>query len=227
MFGIGQIPTGDRDPFALRRHALGVIRMLAEGDLDLPLDNCCKPRPQPFAAVDGFQAAEARLPISSTTASPAACASRATRRRKSMPSSQRPQRLGDIPKRLAAVRAFSALPEAAALAAANKRVGNILKKVDSGRSLGQKLTRRCSGSGRNRPARALVDVVPQADSAFAAGDYTGSLQAWPPCASRSTASSTTSWSMPKTRPCAPTGSACWPPCTLAMNQVADISKLSA
>jgi glycyl-tRNA synthetase beta subunit len=42
----------------------------------------------------------------------------------------RPQRLGDIPKRLAAVRAFAALPEAASLAAANKRVGNILKKAE-------------------------------------------------------------------------------------------------
>jgi len=45
--------------------------------------------------------------------------------------SQKPQRLGDIPKRLAAVRAFASLPEAAALAAANKRISNILKKADT------------------------------------------------------------------------------------------------
>ena len=58
MFGIGQIPTGDRDPFALRRHALGTIRMLAEGHLDLPLNTLLTVASQAFAAVDGFQPAE-------------------------------------------------------------------------------------------------------------------------------------------------------------------------
>jgi glycyl-tRNA synthetase beta chain len=83
--------------------------MLAENATsNLPLDKLLQTAAARFAAVDGFKAAESRLPISSTTASPAACASRATRRRKSMPwFQQRPQRLGDIPKRLAAVRAFS------------------------------------------------------------------------------------------------------------------------
>jgi hypothetical protein len=86
MFGIGNLPTGDKDPFALRRHALGVIRMLVEKDLPLDL----------LAAGQGFGMLERgdKIPIlppascwptSSTTAWPAACASRATAPRKWMP----------------------------------------------------------------------------------------------------------------------------------------------
>ena len=90
--------------------------------------------------------------------------------------SQRPQRLGDIPKRLAAVRAFSALPEAAALAAANKRVGNILKKVEDSVDawVDTALLREAAEVALHA---ALVDVVPQADAAFVTGDYSESLQA--------------------------------------------------
>jgi glycyl-tRNA synthetase beta chain len=89
--------------------------------------------------------------------------------------SLRPQTLGDIPKRLAAVRAFAALPEATSLAAANKRVGNILKKV------GDNVTAQVDVALLKDAAEialhaALTQVKPQADSAFAAGDYAGSLQ---------------------------------------------------
>jgi glycyl-tRNA synthetase beta chain len=87
----------------------------------------------------------------------------------------RPQRLGDIPKRLAAVRAFAALPEAASLAAANKRVGNILKKV------GSDVTAKVDVALLKEPAevalnQALDTVKAQADAAFERGDYTASLQ---------------------------------------------------
>ena len=86
-----------------------------------------------------------------------------------------PQRLGDVPKRLAAVRAFAALPESASLAAANKRVGNILKKVENGMSDEVNITL------LHEPAeqalhRALSESSPKSDKAFAAGDYTNSLQ---------------------------------------------------
>jgi glycyl-tRNA synthetase beta chain len=90
--------------------------------------------------------------------------------------SQRPQRLGDIPKRLAAVRAFAALPEAAALAAANKRVGNILRKVE-GEVPTQIETALLQESAEKALAAALAEVKPKADAAFEAGDYTASLQA--------------------------------------------------
>ena len=87
-----------------------------------------------------------------------------------------PERLGDVPKRLVAVRAFATLPEAPALAAANKRVGNILKK-----SAGIN-TATVNPALLVEPAEAalhaaLAAVAPVADAAFAQGDYTASLQA--------------------------------------------------
>jgi glycyl-tRNA synthetase beta chain len=171
MFGIGQLPTGDKDPFALRRHALGVIRMLSERDLPLDLAWLFEVARVKDAAVamqltdfiterlagslreQGYSALEVDAVIS-----------------------LRPQRLGDIPKRLAAVRAFAALPEAASLAAANKRVGNILKKVGAGEtaSVSPALLKE---TAERALFEALNAVQPQADAAFARGDYTASLQA--------------------------------------------------
>ncbi len=88
----------------------------------------------------------------------------------------RPQRLGEIPKRLAAVRAFSALPEASALAAANKRVGNILKKVE-GEVAATVDASLLKEAAEQALAEALSRIAPKADAAFDAGDYTASLQA--------------------------------------------------
>jgi D-glycero-D-manno-heptose 1,7-bisphosphate phosphatase len=138
--------------------------------------------------------------------------------------SLRPQRLGDIPKRLAAVRAFSALPEAASLAAANKRVGNILKKVEG--TWRQRSTRAAQGSRRSRAARrAGRQSKPQADAAFLTGDYTLAAGAGRAEAPRSTAFFDDVMVNAEDPPCAPTASACWPRCTQAMNQVvADLSK---
>jgi glycyl-tRNA synthetase beta chain len=78
-------------------------------------------------------------------------------------------------KRLAAVRAFAALPEAAALASANKRVGNILKKVEGGVS-GEVATGLLQEPAEQALHQALSQIAPKADAAFEAGDYTGSLQ---------------------------------------------------
>ena len=177
MFGIGQIPTGDRDPFALRRHALGSIRMLAENDLDLPLDSLLQAAAAPFAAVDGFKAAETALADFIYDRLAGSLREQGyTAQEVDAVVSQRPQRLGDIPKRLAAVRAFSALPEAAALAAANKRVGNILKKVEDSVDAWVD-TALLKEAAEIALHDALVDVVPQADAAFVTGDYSESLQA--------------------------------------------------
>ena len=176
MFGIGQIPTGDRDPFALRRHALGSIRMLAENDLDLPLDSLLQTAAAPFAAVDGFKAAEIALADFIYDRLAGSLREQGyTAQEVDAVVSQRPQRLGDIPKRLAAVRAFSALPEAAALAAANKRVGNILKKVEDSVDAWVD-TALLKEAAEIALHDALVNVVPQADAAFVTGDYSESLQ---------------------------------------------------
>ena len=177
MFGIGQIPTGDRDPFALRRHALGVIRMLSEGNLNLPLNDLLTVAASVFAAVDGFKPAESALADFFYDRLAGSLREHGyTAQEVDAVVSQRPQRLGDVPKRLAAVRAFSALPEAAALAAANKRVGNILKKVEDSVDawVDTALLREAAEVALHA---ALVDVVPQADAAFITGDYSESLQA--------------------------------------------------
>jgi glycyl-tRNA synthetase beta chain len=92
--------------------------------------------------------------------------------------SLRPQQLADVQARLAAVRAFAALPEAESLAAANKRVGNILRKSEGVAGAAPAV----DTSLLKEPAEAalyeaLQSVAPKADASFAAGDYTGSLQA--------------------------------------------------
>ena len=174
LFGIGQVPTGDKDPFALRRHALGVLRLLVERGLPLSLPALVE---QAFAAFPAAQA-DARdallkfiydrlvgylrelgysaLEVDAVVALRPPWAS--------------------LSQRLAAVRAFAALPEAAALAAANKRVGNILKKSDAvpGATVD---TARLVEPAEAALADALAHTAPRADTAFEAGDYAASLQA--------------------------------------------------
>ena len=88
----------------------------------------------------------------------------------------RPTRLADVAARLAAVRHFLTLPEAAALAAANKRVGNILKKAGDTVSAAAFEPSRLVEAAEHALADALEQVAPQADLAFARGDYTAHLQ---------------------------------------------------
>ena len=126
MFGIGNLPTGDRDPFALRRHALGVIRMLVEKDLELDLETLLVSTLPAFG--DKIQDATPQLVefIYDRLANMFREQGYSAQEVEAVLALQ-PQRLSDVQKRLEAVRAFATLPEAAALAAANKRVGNILK----------------------------------------------------------------------------------------------------
>jgi glycyl-tRNA synthetase beta chain len=174
MFGIGNLPTGDKDPFALRRHALGVIRMLVEKAPALDLGALIQAASPSFAALiqdpsaalldfiydrfagslreQGFSAQEVDAVIS-----------------------QRPKRLADVATRLAAVRAFAQLSEAPALAAANKRVGNILKKAE-GTVEAKVDTSKLEAAEEKALHAALAQVAPAADAAFAKGDYTASLQ---------------------------------------------------
>ena len=175
LFGIGQLPTGDKDPFALRRHALGVIRILTEKNLPLNLAELLR------AAVPAF----GELITDPTEALSSFFADRlAVNLRDQGYSAQEvdavlalaPQRLGDIPRRLEAVRAFAALPQAAALAAANKRVGNILKKIEGEwpSVVSQALLQE---PAEQALAAAIAQVQPQADRLFEQHDYTASLQA--------------------------------------------------
>ena len=176
MFGIGNLPTGDRDPFALRRHALGVIRMLVEKDLPLQLwglldmaymipgfkdvldyENIRQLRKFMYERLavnlreQGYTAQEVDAVLAN-----------------------QPQQLSLVPKYLAAVRAFAALPESPALAAANKRVGNILKKA--GEVDAHVNPALLQEQAEKDLYAALQRFVPEANAQFDAGDYTASLQ---------------------------------------------------
>ncbi|MGH6638783.1 MAG: glycine--tRNA ligase subunit beta, partial [Polaromonas sp.] len=175
MFGIGNLPTGDKDPFALRRHALGVIRMLVEKDLPLGLTELVVGAAKVFG--DKIQDASGALVdfIYDRLAGSLRDEGYSAQEVDAV-LAQRPQHLGDVGKRLAAVRAFAVLPEAPALAAANKRVGNILKKADG--TVEAKVNEALLAEPAERDlASALKSVAPQADAAWAAGNYTANLQA--------------------------------------------------
>lgn len=177
MFGIGNLPTGDRDPFALRRHALGVIRMLVEKDLPLDLNALVTEA----APVFGDKIVDASGALTDFIYDRFAGSLRDqgySAQEVDAVLALRPQRLGDVAKRLAAVRAFAALPEAPALAAANKRIGNILKKAGDA---AQVVDAHVSDVLLQEPAEialyaAMQQVLPQADAHFDAGRYTESLQ---------------------------------------------------
>ena len=185
MFGIGNLPTGDKDPFALRRHALGVIRILMEADFSLNLDTLLSNAAKAFGALLELWPDQERADFAAhqPKLQDFIYDRLAGSLREQGYSAQevdavlalRPQRLGDVPKRLAAVRAFAALPEAPALAAANKRISNILKKAD------KDVDAHVSEILLQEPAEkalyaAMQEVTPRAQAQLASGDYTASLQ---------------------------------------------------
>ncbi|HEX5050630.1 MAG TPA: glycine--tRNA ligase subunit beta [Planctomycetota bacterium] len=173
LFGIGQAPTGDKDPFALRRHALGVIRMLVERELPLQLDELVALAVPAFGALitDPSQAlGDFVFDRLATTLKDQGY----TAQEIDAVVSLRPQRLADVHRRLAAVRAFAALPEAQALAAANKRIGNILKKSEA--PVGTKVdTSLLHEEPEKMLHGALQKVAAAVEPKFASGDYESAL----------------------------------------------------
>jgi len=174
LFAIGQLPSGDKDPFALRRHALGIVRMLMDKDLALPLDQLLAQAvalfPQADAKTAGLLADFIYDRLAGSLREQGYSAQEVD-----AVLALRPQRLGDVAKRLAAVRAFAALPEAPALAAANKRIANILKKAEAAVDphVSEVLL---AEDGEKALYAAMQQVVPKAQSQFEAGDFTASLQ---------------------------------------------------
>jgi glycyl-tRNA synthetase beta chain len=175
LFGIGQVPTGDKDPFALRRHALGVIRMLVEAALPLDLDTLLA------LAVPAFGAliTDPRAAVSTFIVERLAGSLREqgySAHEVDAVLALGVRRLADIPRRLEAVRAFAALPEAAALAAANKRIANILKKSTD--PVEAKADPALFSEAAESALWTDVGAVRRAaDVLFEAGDYTSSLKA--------------------------------------------------
>jgi glycyl-tRNA synthetase beta chain len=178
LFSIGEKPTGDKDPFALRRQALGIIRMLIEGKLSLAFE----PLIQDVLSAFEHDAANTAATVQAIKEF---CFDRlsvnlrengATAQEVDAVLSLDPALLSEIPQRLTAVRTFAELAEAPALAAANKRVSNILKKVEG------EIQVQVNISLLQEPAEialnnALLSVKPEADKQFETGDYTNSLKA--------------------------------------------------
>jgi glycyl-tRNA synthetase beta chain len=127
LFSIGQQPTGDKDPFGLRRTALGVVRILVEHKLQLSLKDLIHAAFEPFAErphtelrdflFDRFSGYLKEQGYSTLQVEAVL--------------SKMPANLGVVPQQLEAVKAFQAMPEAESLAAANKRVANILKQAEA------------------------------------------------------------------------------------------------
>jgi glycyl-tRNA synthetase beta chain len=174
LFGIGQVPSGDKDPFALRRHALGVIRLLVERELPLSLRDLLSAALPVFG--DKVQDATATLTDFLYDRFAGSLRDQGySAQEVDAVLSQRPQHLAEVPKRLAAVRAFAALPEAESLAAANKRIANILKKSAQAPE-GTVDAALFVEPAEHRLHDALKGAQPMADSLFDTGEYAASLR---------------------------------------------------
>lgn len=173
LFGIGQQPTGDKDPFALRRHALGVIRMLVEHRLELPLNALVDAAFRAFG--DRIAHAHAELETFFYDRLGGYLRERGFAAQEiAAVVDQRPAQLALVPAQLDAVREFSKLPEAQALAAANKRIVNILKKAGDG--IGSAVDRTLFAEPAERAlADRIAELKPQVDARMVAADFTGAM----------------------------------------------------
>jgi glycyl-tRNA synthetase beta chain len=179
IFGIGLIPTGDKDPFALRRAALGVLRMLMEKTLPLDLMGLLETAragfdPEQLAAsvvVDVFRFMQDRLRVYLREQGGVADQVEAV-------VAQAPTRIDRVPLRLEAVAQFRRLPEAEALAAANKRIQNILRKAEqAGEGIVPAPDVALLAEAAERDLfQAMEQVAPQVEAAVEGLDYTGALR---------------------------------------------------
>ncbi len=178
IWGIGQLPTGDRDPFALRRHALGLLRMLIEKQLPLQLNQLLSIGFKAFQEVPHFKADLDGLSNFTvdrlrgylkergfeTTVVEAVLAGDSSQTQ-------------TVIARLEAVTAFAALPEAQNLAAANKRIGNILRKSAEGEVIAASINQQLLVEpSEQQLANALNEVYGKANAQFAKGEFKDALQ---------------------------------------------------
>lgn len=176
IFGIGQPPTGSRDPFALRRASLAVLRILVEKSLDLDLRDCLD------LAVAGYAGDTLAPGTGEQVLNYMLERFRAWYEEESIPvevfravSANGPSRPLDIQHRVHAVHAFSQLPEAAALAAANKRVGNILDKLDTGFEFGEVNARLLKDPAEQALAARMAELEGVSSDHLEQGAYTEAL----------------------------------------------------
>ena len=197
---LGQAPTGDKDPFALRRAALGTLRIMIEGELDLDLGEmieaafeCYAEQPREESGATAHDGYPADMVASVIMASPGTGTEvrrfmfdrlRAYFADRSIPTdvfnavlAKEPARPLDFAHRVHAVGAFRSLPEAASLAAANKRIGNILRQAEQRRigipgEIDDSLFRE---NAERSLSDALGGVEPRARTMLDAGEYASAL----------------------------------------------------
>jgi glycyl-tRNA synthetase beta chain len=177
LFGLGQQPTGDKDPFALRRNALGIIRLLIERGLSVSLHELIN------AAFDVFPngmlantKADLHLFIWERLRSYLREAGYSANEVDAV-LSKNPAKVDQIPLWLSAVRAFASLPEAESLAAANKRVANILKQAEAkGEAFAKAQREDLKEPAEQKLFDALQDASADATLLFKEGDFTGYLK---------------------------------------------------
>jgi len=174
LFSIGEKPTGDKDPFGLRRQALGILRIIIDAKIPITFPEIIL---SPFKLAFENQVTTAgaihefcfdRLSVNLREQG-------ASAQEVDSVLSLKPEKLNEISERLSAVRAFSSLDEAPALAAANKRVGNILKKVE-GEVKAEVKANLLQEAAEIALNEALSKVKPESDKLFESGDYTASLK---------------------------------------------------
>jgi len=175
LFGLGQLPSGDKDPFGLRRAAIGVVRVLVEKRVDVPL------RELADIAFGVFEPAQGFVPVPDALVDFITDRLRGYLREQGATANQVEALLAtpaaslvSLPERLAAVRAFESLPEAQALAAANKRIVNILRKSGSEAASSVDVARLSPGAERDLHD-AFSRLGPDVEQHSRNGDWAGAL----------------------------------------------------
>jgi glycyl-tRNA synthetase beta chain len=175
IWSIGLQPTGEKDPFALRRHALGVMRMLVEKRLPLAISTLLLDAAAVFEYQPGFKDPGTEVKEFMLDRLRGMLRERGfTPNEVEAVLAQNPDRVDDVVQRLEAVQAFAALPESASLAAANKRITNILKKTEA--PAGGVQENLLQEQAEKNLYAAIVRVRPGVDAAAASGDFTGTLK---------------------------------------------------
>jgi len=229
LFGIGQQPTGDKDPFALRRPALGVIRILIENNLAVSIHELVTAAFAVFPpALLRDAHADLQLFIHERLRGYLRDAGYTANEVESVLCRDLPTRLDQVPRQLAAVRAFANLPEAASLAAANKRVANILKQAaGKGEPVAQAEAGKLQDPAERELFKAIATAVKHATPLFEQGDYTGYLKAFAILKNPVDAFFDSVMVMAEDADLRRNRLALLSDLRLSMNRVADISKLAA
>jgi glycyl-tRNA synthetase beta chain len=235
MIGTGNSPTGDKDPYALRRHALGVIRILTEKKLPISLGSLINNAHGAWLAAANGQNVSSLIGVEEKLPTFIYDRLRGVLRDQGYTANeveaviaQRPDRLDRLSDQLAAVRAFMALPEAESLAAANKRVANILRKAEESKTeiAPQVQPHLLTDAAEKALHAAMQATIPAAQNALVSGNFSENLKAFAALKTPVDAFFTDVMVMAEDLNVRGNRLALLRDLRSAMNQVADISKLA-